>query len=73
MEWQDARTAPKDGTHILVCRGPYSSHWGFAQSPPMVVHFHHEGFYLSHGIVANSYNDEPMEFTHWQPFGEPPR
>ena len=77
MEWRTAETAPLDGTHIIVCRGPFSEHWGFNQSPPCVVHFFPDadepGFYLSHGIVAGSYNDQPILFTHWRPLGEPPR
>ena len=62
--------APRDGSHILVCCGPFSKNWTFAQRPPCVVHWWdnpgEEGFYLSHGLVENSYNDVPVEFTHWQ-------
>ena len=74
--WQAANTAPKDGTHILVALGPYSIHWGFNQSPPAVVHYcagpESPGFYLSNGIVQDSYNDRPFNFTHWRPLGETP-
>ncbi len=77
MRWKPAETAPKDGTHILVCEGPYYSTWGFAQRPPAVVHYWsnpgEEGFYLSHGIVEGSYNDKPMSFTYWSPLGHEPR
>jgi hypothetical protein len=78
QRWQTADAAPKDGSHILVCRGPYGTHWGFNQSPPMVVHWWgnpgEEGFYLSGGIVQDSYNDAPVEFTHWRPLiGTEPR
>lgn len=74
--WRLAESAPKDGTHILACRGPYNEHWGFDQSPPAVVHYWsnpgEEGFYLSHGLVDGSYNDAPFEFTHWRKLAEPP-
>lgn len=74
--WRGKETAPKDGTHFLASRGPYSRHWGFNQSPPAVVHYWgnpgEEGFYLSHGLVDGSYNDAPFEFTHWSPLGDPP-
>lgn len=74
-DWQDAASAPKDGSHVLVCRGPYSEHWGFSQSPPAVVHWWgnpgEEGFYLSHGLTSET--DQPFEFTHWKPLGFEPR
>ncbi len=73
MRWQLAESAPKDGEHILVCEGPYTERWGFAQRPPVVVHFHEDGFYLSQGIVEGSYNDQPVTFTHWSPLGHEPR
>ena len=77
MRWQPADTAPKDGTHILVCEGPYTETWGFAQLPPAVVHYWsnpgEEGFYLSRGLVEDSYNDGPVFFTHWSPLGHEPR
>jgi hypothetical protein len=76
LDWHDAAAAPHDGTHILVCKGPYGQHWGFNQSPPCVVHYFPDpdapGFYLSGGIVQDSYNDKPVEFTHWRHLGEPP-
>lgn len=70
-DWQPIETAPKDGTHILACRGPYDKWWGFNQAPPHVVHYWknpgEEGFY-------NSFHDsdEPLGFTHWMPLPEPP-
>ena len=70
--WRAADSAPRDGRHILVCSGPYSEHWGFAQLPPKVVHYFEDGFYLSSGIVQGSYNDAPQSFTHWQNLGGPP-
>lgn len=64
---------PKDGTHILVCCGPYDQHWGFNQRPPAVVHYYNnpgeEGFYLSNGARED---DDPFEFTHWQPLEQIP-
>lgn len=75
MDWQPAETAPKDGTHILVCWECQS----FNQAPPMVVHYYRgapdeaDGFYASHGIVENSYNDVPHVFAFWCPLGVPPR
>lgn len=74
--WRPASSAPKDGTHIQVCAGPYSAHWGFNQSPPAVVHYWsnpgEEGFYLSHGLVEGSYNDKPFRFDRWRALGAPP-
>lgn len=77
FRWQLAETAPRDGTHILVCHGPFSERWGFMQSPPAVVHYWsnpgEEGFYLSRGLVDGSYNDSPVEFTYWSSLGHEPR
>lgn len=74
--WRPSETAPKDGTHILVCLGPYAPGWNFNHRPPMVVHYWEyegdSGFYLSTGIVADSYNDLPVKFTHWMPLPEVP-
>ena len=74
--WKTADSAPRDGTHILVCKGYYGPEWGFDQSPPMVVHYFADedepGFYLSSGLVQDSYNDHPIEFSHWRPLGAPP-
>jgi len=74
--WEPAATAPKDGTHILVCNGRYDEHWTFNQSPPAVVHYWsnpgEEGFYLSNGLVDGSYNDTPFQFTRWQRLSAPP-
>lgn len=76
MTWYPEAAAPQDGTHILVCSGPYDQYRGFNQAPPCVVHYFPEpdapGFYLSRGIVQDSYNDEPVTFTHWRRLGETP-
>lgn len=76
-DWRHSDSAPKDGTHILVCTGPYDENWGFNQSPPVVVHYWgnpgEEGFYPSSGIVEGSYNDEPVKFTRWRSLGSTPR
>lgn len=73
LDWQPVGSALTDGTHIMVCSGPYSDSWGFNQAPPCVVHYFNDGFYLSRGIVEDSYNDAPVEFTHWCRLGDPPR
>lgn len=48
--WRTAESAPRDGSHILVCHGAFASSWTFAQYPPCVVHWWsnpgEEGFYL---------------------------
>lgn len=76
LDWYLAEHAPQDGSHILVCSGPYDQYRGFDQAPPCVVHYFPDeeapGFYLSRGIVQNSYNDEPVTFTHWRRLGETP-
>ena len=75
-EWRPAETAPKCGVHILVCHGPYDGYVGFNQKPPQVVHYfndpHQPGFYMSSGLVADSYNDNPVDFTHWKYLGDEP-
>ena len=74
--WRDAESAPKDGTHILVCCGIYDEHWTFDQQPPQVVHYFPDpdepGFYLSSGLVENSYNDHPVAVRRWMPLPFPP-
>lgn len=72
-EWQSMDNAPRDGSHILVCQGPYKSGWTFMQRPPAVVHWWsnpgEEGFYLSYG---GSEDETPTVWTHWKTLGEPP-
>jgi hypothetical protein len=72
LDWRSSETAPQDGAHIAVCTGPFGTHFGFNQRPPVVVHYFNDGFYMSSGIVAGSYNDEPVQFTHWRPLGAEP-
>lgn len=76
LSWKTAATAPRDGTHILVCEGPYGSLTTFDQRPPVICHYFPDpdepGFYQSSGIVQDSYNDHPIQFTHWRPLGDPP-
>lgn len=73
--WGTMESAPKDGTHILVCRGSYNEYWTFNQSPPAVVHYwshpaaNEDGFYFSSGGTDD---DLPFEFTHWRPLPAPP-
>lgn len=72
--WLPMETAPKDGTHILVARGPYSKHWTFAQAPPTVAHWFNDpeepGFYTS----VNEYAGEhPLKgLTHWMNLPDEP-
>src|SRR6202043_2667883 len=75
-EWQLIETAPKDGTHILVCNAtiPFTSSWTFNQRPPAVVHWwdweeDESGFYLSSGGLES---DHPFNATHWMPLPKPP-
>lgn len=75
-EWQSIGTAPKDGTHILLCdaRRGFDKYWTFNQQPPFVAHYWpvpgEEGFYLSGGATEN---DEPLFATHWAALQEPPK
>lgn len=72
--WLPIESAPKDGTHVLACHGPYSATRGFNQGPPAVVHYWdeigNEGFYLSLGAVGQY--DRALPFTHWTPLPNPP-
>lgn len=74
-EWQPIETAPKDGTHILVCsaRKPYGAYWTFDQAPPTVVHYFNDpdepGFYTSVNELAP---EHPFNPTHWQALPVPP-
>ncbi len=79
MRWRKAVSdpPPRDGRHLLVCRGLYSKFWTFFQSPPFVVHYWpnpgEAGFYLSHGLVEGSHNDVPQDFDWWlDPLGKEP-
>lgn len=71
-QWRDIETAPKDGTHIMACRGPFTSNWTFAQAPAYVCHWWNnpgeEGWYLSSGD-SGQISWHP---THWQPLPQPP-
>lgn len=77
--WHDIATAPRDGTHILVCfdKPPYGEHWTFQQSPPTVAHWFGPpdlpglragGWYLS---VHHS-DSERIQPTHWRLLPDPP-
>jgi hypothetical protein len=60
MKWQPIKTAPKDGTAILV----YASEEGYS------------GFFVvawEHGVVWRYGDDlEPPTPTHWMPLPNPP-
>lgn len=79
MQWRDMASAPRDGTHILVCFGehPYSETWTFDQSPPTVAHWFGPadlpglragGWYLS--VCQN--DSEKIHPTRWMPLPSPP-
>lgn len=65
--WQPIETAPKDGTHILVCR--YVPGVRFSQIPPTVVHWHDDGFYTSVNEIGPQW---PYPATHWMSLPQPP-
>lgn len=76
--WLPIASAPKDGTHVLVCfaEPPFHTLWTFQQRPATVAHFWEgegapdRGWYLS---VCWYEQDDPMTTpTHWQPLPEPP-
>jgi hypothetical protein len=73
-QWRDISSAPKDGTHILVCeaRPPYDNSWTFAQRPPTVAHWFEDqdggAFYLS---VTHT-EQPPVKPTHWMPLPPEP-
>ena len=72
MTWQPIETAPRDGTHIFVCRetNKFSENWTFQQSPPTVAHWFEDGFYTS--VNTDMLPETPYEATHWMPLPEPP-
>ncbi len=56
--WRPIKTAPKDGTHILVCNADNS------YTPPTVAHWFEDGFYTSVNENAPQY---PYPATHYKP------
>lgn len=76
-DWQPIATAPKDGTHVIVCDRSDDS-FPFSQRPPTVAHWfgppdlpglRSGGWYLS-----VSYTEQPRLNwpTHWMPLPPPP-
>ena len=66
VTWQPIETAPKDGTHILVCCAG-------SIDPPTTAHWFEGKWWLS-----VSYLDAPEEYvwkspTHWQPLQPNPK
>lgn len=68
--WRPIDSAPKDGTHILIARGPYYEHWGFPQRPPTVGHYFDGGWHLS--VNHDGDRSEIIGATDWQPLPAPP-
>lgn len=72
-DWNPIETAPKDGTHILACIGPFNAHRLFEQCPPTVVHYFPDpdapGFYTSVNELAP---EHPYKATHWMPLPAEP-
>lgn len=80
MGWQPIKTAPKDGTSILVCGGTFchdnDGSWTADEWPintPTVAHWSKANggaWWLGYG---HSYNDEMWgKPTYWMPLPEPP-
>jgi hypothetical protein len=74
-DWRPIETAPRTGEHILVAWANTSfGYIGGKQLPEFqtVAHWFNDGdgsdsgFYLSMGIVQDSYNDVPQHPTHWK-------
>lgn len=76
--WQSIETAPRDGTHILVCFDqPFDLNWSFAQRPPTVAHWfgpadapglRSGGWYLS----VSEMDQGRINPSHWQPLPAAP-
>ena len=45
---------------------------GGAAAAELTDHVMQFASHVSSGIVADSYNDTPCQFTHWRPLGTPP-
>lgn len=74
--WRTIDTAPRDGTHILVCNAAVlSPTWRFMQSPPTVAHWFEWDRPKVEGGFFTSVNEREPEYaypaTHWQPLHEP--
>lgn len=80
FRWRPIETAPKDGTHVLVCfdEPKYGPYWTFQQRPPTVAHWfgpadlpglRSGGWYLS----VHQNDAERIYPTHWMPLPEPPK
>jgi hypothetical protein len=66
-QWGTIETAPKDGTHILVCFGPYDRWTTFAQQPPTVAHWFGDGWYLS----RCPFDHDALQPLMWRPLPPP--
>ena len=80
-EWQPIETAPKDGTRVMLWRGPAN----FGNRAEMVITEWHDGAWCwpdgvgsvsTHGEwteddILNGYEDA-VNFTHWMPLPPAP-
>ena len=68
MTWQPIKTAPKDGTKVLVFRdvwpAAYVAHWGINSGNVFGWLFDDSQFCVGHEDCFLGYDDDPMP-THW--------
>lgn len=63
MEWQDMKTAPKDGSKFLAFE--YDSDG----SPAYYSCYYHNGWFFTASIGDSDYFVDP---SHWKPHDDPP-